>query len=324
MTMSVAQICRQLVTQLKSAVRRNYAEGLLLSGGLDSSILAALAPEVKALTTALKGAQAPDIDYGARVAVALGLQHYKSTFSAEQAMEAIPKVIKMLKTFDLALPNDIAIYFGLKLARERGIESVMTGDGADELFAGYSYMHKLGNRELDSYIRKLAGTMHFSSVSLGHELGLEIKQPYLDTEFVAWALEIDPGHKVVAEGGRIWGKWILHKAFETHLPQQIIWREKTAIEYGSGTTELRELISAKVSDFEAKKREYGIRFINKEHLFYYEIYREVVGEIPLAREGEEHCPCCGAAAPKPGYCPICGVSGHLDQDMWYNAEKDSG
>lgn len=311
MAMGIAEISRQLIAGLNRAVERNPAQGLLLSGGLDSSILAAFAPEVKALTTGLKGAHAPDIDYGMKVAAALGLEHHRSLFGAEEAMAAIPEVIKVLKTFDLALPNDIAIYFALKLARQCGIRSVMTGDGADELFAGYSYMHQLGNKQLDSYIHRLARSMRFSSVNLGRELGLEIKQPYLDTEFIALALEIDPHWKVANERGKIWGKWILRKAFETRLPQQIIWREKTPIEYGSGTSELRQLISAQVSDFQVKKRKYGIRFINKEHLFYYEIYREVVGEIHLAKEGEERCPCCGAAAPSPGYCPTCGVSGHL-------------
>lgn len=307
--MGIAEICRQLAASLNEAVERNPAQGLLLSGGLDSSILAIFAPEVKALTTGLKGAHAPDVDYGMKVAAALGLEHHRSFFSAEEAIAALPKVIKMLKTFDLALPNDIAIYFALKLAQECGITSVMTGDGADELFAGYSYMHQLGDKQLHSYIHRLARTMRFSSANLGQELGLEIKQPYLDRELIALALEIDPCWKVVNERGKTWGKWILRKAFETRLPQQIIWREKTAIEYGSGTCELRQLISAQVCDFEVKKREYGISFINKEHLFYYEIYREVVGEVPLAKEGEERCPCCGAAAPDPGYCPICGACG---------------
>jgi asparagine synthase (glutamine-hydrolysing) len=306
--MGMAEIGRQLVAGLNKAVKVNPAQGLLLSGGLDSSILAVLAPEVKALTAGLKGAHAPDVDYGMKVAAALGLEHHRSFFSAEEAIAAIPEVIRVLKTFDLALPNDIAIYFALKLARELGIESIMTGDGADELFAGYSYMYQLGDKQLDSYIRKLARTMHFSSANLGRELGLEIKQPYLDREFIALALEIDPHWKVANEKGRIWGKWILRQAFQGRLPQQIIWRQKTPIEQGSGTSELRRLISAQVSDFEVKKREYGIRFINKEHLFYYEVYREVVGEIPLAKEGEQRCPCCGAAAIEPGYCPTCGVS----------------
>jgi asparagine synthase (glutamine-hydrolysing) len=313
--MGMAEIGRQLAAGVNRAVQRNPAQGLLLSGGLDSSILAIFAPEVKALTTGLKGAHAPDVDYGMKVAAALGLEHHRSLFSAEEAMAAVPKVIKALKTFDLALPNDIAIYFALKLAQERGIESVMTGDGADELFAGYSYMHQLGNKQLDSYIHKLAKTMRFSSAHLGRELGLEIKQPYLDREFIALALGIDPHWKVADEGGKIWGKWILRKAFETRLPRQIIWREKTPIEHGSGTSELRQLISARVSDFEVKKREYGIRFINKEHLFYYEIYREVVGEVPSAKEGEERCPCCGAAAPEPGYCPVCGACGPFLSDL---------
>jgi asparagine synthase (glutamine-hydrolysing) len=309
--MGVEEICAELRARLSNAVGRNQAEGLLLSGGLDSSILAALSPGVKALTVALEGAYTPDIAHGAIAATAVGLEHHQSTFSAEEAMATIPVVIKMLKTFDLALPNDIAIYFGLRLAEEYGIKSVMSGDGADELFAGYSYMQVLDNVSLDGYIRWLAKRMSFSSSTLSKGLGLEIKQPYLDGEFIAFALEVEPHWKRVTEEGRTWGKWILRKAFESYLPQQLIWREKAPIEYGSGTTELRKLLSNKVSDFEAKKRKYEIKFINKEHLFYYEVYREVVGEVPLAKEGEERCPCCGAAMPQPGHCPTCGAPGRI-------------
>jgi len=295
----------QLRSKLKEAVERSRADGMLLSGGLDTSILAFIARPGTGFTVALKDSPASDLVYSEKIARLLGIQHEKMKFTTEEALATFPEVIRILKTFDLALPNDLAIYFALKLARGSGISSIMAGDGADELFAGYSYMAELPPEDMGRYIRRLSQNWHFSANELGRALGVAIKQPFLDEDFVRFALKIGPELKV-KDGV---GKYILRKSFEGLLPAEIVWRRKEPIEYGSGSTKLHEVISNMVTDeeFQSAAKIVDIKFINKEHFFYWRIYNEVVGEIPKANEGEVSCPCCGAAMGK-YHCPTCGFS----------------
>jgi asparagine synthase (glutamine-hydrolysing) len=298
-------ICEQLRSKLKEAVERNRADGILLSGGLDTSILAFVARPSVGFTVALKGSRASDLVYSEKISKFLGMQHEKMEFTTEEALATLPEVIGILKTFDLALPNDLSIYFALRLARENRISSVMTGDGADELFAGYSYMAELPPEGLGRYIRKLSQNWHFSANELGRALGIEIRQPFLDKDFVRFALEISPEFKV-KDGV---GKYILRKSFEDLIPSEIVWRRKEPIEYGSGSAKLHEVINNIVTaeEFQAAANKVDIKFINKEHFFYYRIYNEVVGEIPKAKSSERRCPCCGAGMGM-YHCRTCGFS----------------
>ena len=300
--------CEQLRSKLKEAVERSRADGILLSGGVDTGILAFVARPSTGFTVALKDSLASDLDYSEKISKLLGIQHKKMEFTTEEALATLPEVIGILKTFDLALPNDLSIYFALKLARENRISSVMTGDGADELFAGYSYMAELPPEDLERYIRRLSENWHFSASYLGRALGVEIKQPFLDEDFVRFALGISPELKV-KDGV---GKYILRKSFEDLIPAEIAWRRKEAIEYGSGSTKLHEIINNMVTDEEFKlaTMQVDIKFINKEHFFYWRTYNQVVGEIPKARDGEISCPCCGASIGK-YHCRICGFSRSL-------------
>ena len=298
-------ICEQLRSKLKEAVERSRADGILLSGGLDTSILAFIARPSTGFTVALKDSLASDLVYSEKIAKLLGIKHKKREFTTEEALNMLPDVIRILKTFDLALPNDLSIYFALKLARENGISSVMTGDGADELFAGYSYMAELPPEDLERYIRRLSQNWHFSAGYLGRALDVEVRQPFLDEDFVRFALEISPELKV--KNGV--GKYILRKSFESLLPADIVWRRKEPIEYGSGSTKLHEIINSMVTDgeFQSAGKEVDIKFINKEHFFYWRIYNEVVGEILKARSSEKSCPCCGAGMGM-YHCRTCGFS----------------
>ncbi len=309
MTKEEEEVCSTLRELLSDAVARNDADALLLSGGLDTSIIATLTAKrnKKAITVSMTGSHAADLGYAKKIAQRFHYEHHPISITEDEALEKLPEVIRAVKTFDPALPNDLVIYVALKEAKKLGIESVMTGDGADELFAGYFFMHELPNDELNTYIRTISRTMHFSSNTLGTFLGVRIKQPYLDKELVDFALDVKSSLKIRAVEGRIYGKWILRKAFENKLGA-VAWRAKEPIEFGSGATNLRAVIRRKISDatFAAKKREFGMEFMNKEHLFFYEIYKEVVGEVPEAK-GEKVCPLCKAELPGL-HCNICGFS----------------
>jgi len=291
-------------------VERSRADGILLSGGVDTGILAFVARPSTGFTVALKDSLASDLVYSEKIAKLLGIQHKKMEFTTKEALATLPEVIRILKTFDLALPNDLAIYFALNLARENRISSVMTGDGADELFAGYSYMAELPPEDLERYIRRLSQNWHFSAGYLGKALDVEIRQPFLDKDFIRFALEIGPELKV-KDGV---GKYILRKSFEDLIPSEIVWRRKEAIEYGSGSTKLHEIINSMVTDgeFQSARKEVDIKFINKEHFFYWRIYNEVVGEIPRAKADEISCSCCGAAMGT-YHCRTCGFSRPLKE-----------
>lgn len=152
--------------------------------------------------------------------------------------------------------------------------------------------------------------MVFNSNILGESMGIEIVQPYLDEKSLKFSLDIPVRLKIRNENGTLFGKWILRKAFEKDLPPEIIWQSKRPLEYGSGMTALREIISSKISDneFEEKKSLYPIRFLNKEHLYYYEIYKREVGTIPVPKTGEKPCPGCGAGMKQnASHCRVCGL-----------------
>jgi asparagine synthase (glutamine-hydrolysing) len=305
--------CKELRELLREVVERNDGEALLLSGGLDTSILAALSgnqvKRKKAITVAFEGTRARDLDYAQTVAKMFQYEHHIIRLTETGALEKLPEVIKAVRSFDPALPNDLTIYAALEKAKSLGIKSVMTGDGADELFAGYSYMHELSPDALRTYIENISRTMWFSSNKLGASLGVDVKQPYLDKELIDFALGVDPDLKVKERNGRKYGKWLLKKAFEAELGG-VAWRAKEPIEFGSGTTKLRAIISENISDteFEQKKRAYRMEFMNKEHLYFFEIYRAVVGEVPKPRKSANRvCPLCKAELPQNKlHCKICG------------------
>jgi len=296
----------ELREKLAKAVGQNQGEAILVSGGIDSGILAYLSPGIKGVTINLEG-KGKDLEYISILMESLDLDVTLVKVGVDEAISSVKDVVKILGSFDPALPNDLVVYFGMKEAKRQGFKSIMTGDGADELFGGYSYMQ--GIEDLDGYIRKISRSMSFSSNKIGEHLGLEVKQPYLDQDFIGFAMSLDKDLKIKEENGKTWGKWILRKAFEPFLPPEFTWQGKRPLEVGSGMSFLRGIIAEKITDeeFEEKKRACPVKFICKEHLYFYEIYQEEVGEVPAPRSGENHCPGCGGGMPhRKAHCKICG------------------
>lgn len=316
-SINLDDIAGRLAKELDESVARNMADGILLSGGLDTSILAYLASKrakLRAFTVALRGAPAPDIEYSTLVANYLKLKHSIHQFDRDELLEAVPVVVKVMDSFDpMEVRNSVSIYICLRHAKENGVTRVMTGDGGDELFIGYSFLHGLRGDELVSALQKLWGAMHFSSVCLAEFLGMEVKLPYLDQDFKKFAMSLDPNLKVRRENGRTWGKWILRKAFEKALPHEVVWRAKVPIEFGSGTNVLSDFFDHNIPDaeFKDKKNRYlkedKVTVRNKEQLFYYEIYRSVVG-VPRPEDFKgKICPFCNSNLPSTStYCRRCG------------------
>lgn len=300
------KILSEVRQSIQASLRRNQAEGILLSGGIDSGILSYLSPQTKAFTVMLED-KGEDRRYVTMLAELCDLNLHVKRVGVQEALSALRDVIRILQSFDPALPNDLAVYFGMREAKQLGLRSIMTGDGGDELFGGYPYMQEIA--DLDTYIRGMSRLWSFSSNRIGEYLGLEVKQPYLDDAFVDFALTVPSDLKIRRDNGRVWGKWILRKAFASLLPPAFIWQGKRPLEVGSGMTHLRAIIAERISDreFEEKQRIYPVRFLCKEHLYFYEIYRQELGDVPLPQPGEDQCSGCTTGIPKgKRHCRVCG------------------
>lgn len=305
-SISPDDIMAEIKERLRCIVTSKYPQCILFSGGLDSSIAAVLSTCKTGIIVTL-GQGGPDLEYAMEVARIAGMDLHHRKVDIDEAMAAIPDVIKILRSFDPAIPNDLAVYFALDEARSLGPGSVMTGDGSDELFGGYSYMETIA--DLDRYIREISHTMGFNSTTLGSYFGIEVLQPFLDEEFLDFATRIQGKWKIREENGKVHGKWILRKAFEGILPDKVLWQGKRPLEEGSGMTRLRDVIGSMISDreFEEKKRLYPAKFYSKDHVYYYEVFRDVIGDVPPVGNGEKACTGCGAGMEKDRrHCRVCG------------------
>ncbi len=316
--MDVSIVCENLRRLLEESVKRNLAEGMLLSGGLDTSIIAAVASKyrkLKAFTVAFEGAPSPDVEYAEQVAEKFNLEHIIHYMSMEELNYEIPTIVRVTNSFDpMEIRNSVVILVGLKAAKEAGTNSILTGDGADELFAGYSFLFQYSPKKLERELQRIWENMRFSSRDIAAYLNMEVKLPYLDKNFQSYAKQIDPKLKVHKMRGGIIGKWILRKAFQDVLPQNIVWRVKTPIEQGSGTAHLPQIFEELISDttFEEKRRriwqEDHVEIRDKEHLAYYEVYRSEIGVPSATSTKEKICPKCNSNVKKDStYCRTCGA-----------------
>jgi asparagine synthase (glutamine-hydrolysing) len=316
----VLGVCLKARSLLEDAVRRNLADAILLSGGVDSSVLAAIAAKLiplKAFTVAFQDAQAPDVEYAVLTSKFLGLEHFVYYFDEQQVFEAIPPVIEALRTFDpMEISGGVGILIGLELARNNGANSVMTGDAGDELFAGYPWLFNLEKKKLDSELKKMWDVMTFSSVPIGEAVGVKVKTPFLDSEFKSFAMNLDSQFKIRTDRRQKWGKWIIRKAFEDALPKEIAWRDKVFGATGMGLWEaLPKVLNSKIPDkeFEQKRTEYletdRVSIKDKQSLFYYEIYRSKIGVPHPTDPKSKTCPYCNSSVSQAwsSHCRTCGA-----------------
>lgn len=317
---NVDEVIAELRELLEKSVKKNLTKDMLFSGGIDTSILATILSKyvrIRGFTCAFKQANALDVKYAKLMAKRLNIEHYMNPFDEDQVFEVIPDVVKVLESFDpMEVRNSITITIGLKFAKSYGVTKLITGDGADELFAGYHmYYRHVGNKEkLSAMLKKMWEIMAFSSVPLGKSLGIEVRAPFLDPEVQKFAMNMDPRYNVQEERGEVWGKWILRKAYEDVLPPEVRWRDKNPIEVGSGTTILPKFMAKKISDseFAAKKKKIletdKVTIRDKEQLVYYEAYREVVGVPHPKNPDARTCPQCHSnVSENATVCKTCGA-----------------
>lgn len=309
------EISHKLYQMLKESCESCESNTIALSGGLDSTIIAYLLKERKPNTVAIiaKDFVASDLTYCQRVSKEFNLPLTINQVNTTDILSAVEETIKILKNFnDIEIRNNIVMYMALKWAKEQNNTGIITGDGADELFAGYNFLINTADNKLGKEIDRVCSVMHFPTQKIGKALGISVESPFLNEKIVEFAKTVSADLKVRYEQGKKHGKWILRKAFEKNIPSQIIWREKSPMQDGSGTAGLTNLFNSVISDqifLEKKKKiEYADNVIirTKESMHYYEIFKKMY-DVPEKKEGIRTCPYCNFIIEESKFCRMCGA-----------------
>lgn len=295
---------QKIKVALEAAVHRQLMSdvpyGVLLSGGLDSSITSAIAkkyaqkriesddvaeawyPQLHSFAVGLEGS--PDLAAAQKVANHLGTIHHEIKFTIQEGLDAVRDVIYNLETYDVTTVRaSTPMYLMARVIKSMGIKMVLSGEGSDELFGGYLYFHKAPNaREFhEETVRKLSKLHMYDCLRANKSLaawGIEGRVPFLDKEFMDVAMTINPQDKMI--NGERMEKWVLRKAFEDMLPESVAWRQKEQFSDGVGYSwidTLKEIVSKEVSDEQLANAKYKFPIqtpTNKEEYYYRTIFSE--------------------------------------------------
>ena len=288
-----ADLVKELRSTLIAAVERHMMAdvpvGVFLSGGLDSSIVAAIAADYyrqrgKTLQTFAVGSEgSADLKLARVVAEQLGTEHHERVFTAEEACAALPDVVRIIESFDPSLVRSaVPNYFLAELAVSR-VKAVLTGEGADELFAGYDYQSAIeGDVDLQEEIVRTVESLHglnlqrCDRVTMVH--GLEARVPFLDLDVIALSLAIPAGWKLRSDKRP--EKWLLRRAFEDWIPHEVLWREKA--EFGDGSGATVALATSAVEDAVGEVGP-GPELRSQEEAAYYSIFRKHFEDVSPER-----------------------------------------
>ncbi len=289
---------------LQEAVKRQLMSdvpyGVLLSGGLDSSIISAIAqkyaarrveddgqtgawwPRLHSFAVGLKGA--PDLEKARKVAEHIGTVHHEINYTIQEGLDAIRDVIYFTETYDVTTVRaSTPMYLLARVIKSMGIKMVLSGEGADEIFGGYLYFHKAPSARAfhEETVRKLGKLHWYDCLRANKSLsawGVEGRVPFLDKDFLDVAMRLNPEAKMCP--GNVIEKKILRQAFADMLPEDIVWRQKEQFSDGVGYSwidTLKKIASEQVSDEQLAHA--AERFpihtpLCKEEYFYRSIFEE--------------------------------------------------
>jgi asparagine synthase (glutamine-hydrolysing) len=313
----ILPVTRSLVNKV---VQKNMADAMLFSAGTDTQVIAYEAvkynPKILCLTMAFKHGNPKDAEYVEKMVHLLNLNQETHVFDRDDVLSFAPKVVKALKKFDpMEIRNSMPVYIGLTLLKEKGVKSAFTGDGLDELF-GYPWQFHLSETEFQQKQEEMWLDMSFSSMPMAESMDMSIKAPYLDPLFMDWAKKLPIKLKINMYRGVKYSKWILRKAYEDAIPEEIIWRPKAPLEEGTGTAILRTFFNDMISDreFEERKRNIlendEVKIQDKEQLLYYEHFRGLFGKPSevYPDNGGIQCPYCKSyVKTRIQFCKVCGA-----------------
>ena len=304
----------QCMRILTNAVNECKSDWIALSGGLDSSILAHLRKDQKpqTMTIITKDFLGTDLTFAQIIAKHLGLNLSLIQVSMEEVLDSINETIKILGNYnDIEIRNSIVPYIYLTTLKKKGVDSVITGDGADEVFAGYNFLLKKSDEEIGEELKRIKKIMHFPSKDIARSLNMKVETPFLNEELIKFSDDIEISKKINVKDGEKFGKWILRETFEKYLPNNITWREKSPMQDGSGTNNLTGLFNTIITDdiFTQKKtrilEEDGVYIRTKESLHYYECFRKT--NSVKKSNSDNRCPDCDyEIAPNSRFCRMCG------------------
>lgn len=291
-------------TALDAAVKRQLMSdvpyGVLLSGGLDSSITSAIAkkyaqkriesedkadawyPQLHSFAVGLDGS--PDLKAAQKVADHLDTIHHEIKFTIQEGLDAIRDVIYNIETYDVTtIRASTPMYLMARVIKSMGIKMVLSGEGSDELFGGYLYFHKAPNAKEfhEETVRKLSKLHMYDCLRANKSLaawGIEGRVPFLDKEFMDVAMRINPQDKMI--NGERMEKWVLRKAFEDMLPESVAWRQKEQFSDGVGYSwidTLKELVAKEITDEQLANAKYKYPIqtpTSKEEYYYRSIFAE--------------------------------------------------
>lgn len=297
---SIDEIRKALEAAVHRQLMSDVPYGVLLSGGLDSSITSAIAkkfagkriesgdqqeawyPQLHSFAVGLEGS--PDLAAAQKVAEHLGTIHHEIKFTIQEGLDAIRDVIYNLETYDITTVRaSTPMYLMARVIKSMGIKMVLSGEGSDELFGGYLYFHKAPNAQEfhEETVRKLGKLHMYDCLRANKSLaawGIEGRVPFLDKEFMDVAMRINPEDKMI-KNGRI-EKWVLRKAFEDMLPESVAWRQKEQFSDGVGYSwidTLKVLVAKEISDEQLANAKYKFPVQtpnSKEEYYYRSIFSE--------------------------------------------------
>jgi asparagine synthase (glutamine-hydrolysing) len=283
------EIAAQLLHRLVVSVRKRLSDGEVgawLSGGLDSATMTALArrqvPRLHTFAAGIEGA--PDLQYARAVADFVGTQHHERVCTADEMLAILPEAIYHLESFDALLVRSSIMNFLAGRLSSQHVHAVLSGEGGDELFAGYEYLKQLDladlPEELIDITQRLCNTalQRVDRCSASH--GIVARTGFLDRDVVEYALQIPAEMKLGGEDADV-EKWILRVAMDGLLPDGVLTRPKAKFWEGAGVGDLlashaNDVISD--SEFEsARTLPDGSKLRSKEELYYYRIFRDEFG-----------------------------------------------
>ena len=296
----IAEIKEALEAAVHRQLMSDVPYGVLLSGGLDSSITSAIAkkysqkrietddaseawwPQLHSFSVGLEGS--PDLAAAKKVAAHIGTVHHEIKFTIQEGLDAIRDVIYQLETYDVTTVRaSTPMYLMARVIKSMGIKMVLSGEGADELFGGYLYFHKAPNAKEfhEETVRKLSKLHQYDCLRANKSLaawGIEGRVPFLDKVFMDVAMKINPQDKMI--GNERMEKWVLRKAFEDMLPESVAWRQKEQFSDGVGYSwidTLKEVVAAEVTDEQLANAKYKFPIqtpTSKEEFYYRSIFAE--------------------------------------------------
>ena len=295
---NISEIKKALEDAVHRQLMSDVPYGVLLSGGLDSSVTSAIAkkyasmrvesndqaaawwPQLHSFSVGLEGS--PDLAAAQVVADHIGTIHHEIKFTIQEGLDAIRDVVYNLETYDITtIRASTPMYLMARVIKSMGIKMVLSGEGADELFGGYLYFHKAPNAEEfhDETVRKLNKLHMYDCLRANKSLaawGIEGRVPFLDKEFIDVAMRINPQDKMI--NGERMEKWIVRKAFEDILPESVVWRQKEQFSDGVGYSwidTLKKVVGKAVSDEQLNNARYRFPIQtpqNKEEFYYRSIF----------------------------------------------------